>query len=254
MRQKIRRILIFIALLLFPVTLNYLSPYVSINAAFDGLIAGSVVVFALQFLSGLFLGRAWCAWLCPVAGLSELCATVNNKPVHVKRLAVIRYTIFGVWFGILIAAFVLAGGVRGADPLYMTENIVSVDEPARFIIYYFVLGLLFVLTLTIGRRGACHCICWMAPFMTAGELVGRALRLPQLSIRSVPADCIDCGRCTGKCPMSIDVANEIKSGGVGSLACIRCGECVDCCPKHALRFELKPRLNSGARAGLDRPL
>ena len=254
MRQKIRRILIFIALLLFPVTLNYMSPYVSVNAAFEGLIAGSVIVFALQFLSGLFLGRAWCAWLCPVAGLSELCATVNNKPVQVKRLAVIRYTIFGVWIGILLAAFLLAGGVRGADPLYMTKNIVSVDEPARFIIYYFVLGLLFVLTLTIGRRGACHSVCWMAPFITAGELIGRALHLPQLTIRSVPSACIDCRRCTEKCPMSIDVAKEIKTGGVISFACIRCGECVDCCPNHVLRFVLKPRIHCGAKTELDRPL
>ena len=72
MRQKVRRIIIFSMFFLFPLTLNYLSPYVSIDGAFSGVIAGSVLVFAFQFLTGIFFGRAWCAWFCPVAGLSEI--------------------------------------------------------------------------------------------------------------------------------------------------------------------------------------
>ena len=34
MRQKIRRILLYVSLALFPVTMNFLSPYVSIDGAF----------------------------------------------------------------------------------------------------------------------------------------------------------------------------------------------------------------------------
>ncbi|SHI18048.1 4Fe-4S binding domain-containing protein [Sporobacter termitidis DSM 10068] len=236
MRQKVRRVIVFTTLFLFPVIFNYLSPYVSLDAAFAGLVAGSVMVFAFLFLSGIFLGRAWCAWFCPVAGLSELGATINDRPVKVNRLAVIRYAIFGVWFAALAAGFILAGGIRGFDPLYLTEHIVSVDEPLKFINYYLVLAILFALTVTVGKRGACHTICWMAPFLTAGELVGRALRLPQLKIRANPSNCVGCGKCTTKCPMSIDVAAEIKTGSVASLACIRCGECIDGCPKRALCY------------------
>lgn len=68
MRQKIRRLIVFISLFLFPVTLNYLSPYVSIDGALSGIVSGSVVVFLVMFISGLFLGRAWCGWVCPIAG------------------------------------------------------------------------------------------------------------------------------------------------------------------------------------------
>ena len=236
MRQKTRRIIIFSMLFLFPLTFNYLSPYVSLDGAFSGLVAGSVLVFAFQFLTGLFFGRAWCGWVCPVGGLSEVGAAVNDRRVNIKRLAVIRYSIFGVWFVMLVTGFVLAGGIRGVDPLHLTEHYISIDVPLKFITYYMVLIILFVVTVAVGRRGACHAICWMAPFLTAGELVGRALRLPQLKIRSTPSACVDCGKCTKRCPMSIDVAAEVKAGGVTSLACIRCGECVDGCPKKALCY------------------
>lgn len=239
MRQKVRRIIIFSMFFLFPLTFNYLSPYVSLNAAFMGLIAGSVIVFAFLFLLGILLGRAWCAWFCPVAGLSEVGAMINDKAVNVKKLAFIRYSIFGIWFAVMVTGFVLAGGIKGFDPLHLTENIVSIDEPYKFINYYMVLIIFVVLTITIGKRGACHSICWMEPFLTAGELVGRALHLPQLKIRSIPSACVNCEKCSKKCPMSIDVSGEIKSGGVKSLTCIRCGECVDGCPKKVLCYSMK---------------
>jgi ferredoxin-type protein NapH len=239
MRQKIRRTIIFISLLLFPVTMNYFSPYVSIDGAFMGIVAGSVVVFILQFLSGIFFSRAWCSWACPVAGLSELCQTINRKPAPVRRLRIIRYSVFAVWFAVLVAGFVTAGGIRGINPLHLTERVISVDEPFKYVMYYLVLFIFFGLTIGIGRRGACHALCWMAPWMTAGTWVGKRLRLPQLRIRTNPSSCIDCQKCNQRCPMSIDVHAQVRSGEVKSLDCIICGECVDSCPHKVFKFQMK---------------
>ena len=236
MRQKIRRILLYVSMFLFPVTMNFLSPYVSIDGAFAGVLSGSALMFLLLFLSGLFFGRAWCGWLCPAGGIAEVAQTVNAKAVNAKRLRVVRYIIFGVWFGVLVTGFILAGGIKGVDPLRLTERYVSVDEPVKYITYYFVLGLIFVLDLALGRRGACHGICWMSPFLNAGQLVGRLLHLPQMRIRAKADACIDCKRCNGKCPMSIDVNAAVKTGSVKSYDCILCGECVDVCPKDVLGY------------------
>ena len=236
MRQKMRKILLYTALFLFPLSMNYLSPYVSIDGAFAGLISGSVIVFGLLFLSGLFFGRAWCGWFCPAGGVAELCQTVNAKPANVKKLRILRYSIFAVWFGVLVTGFVLAGGIKGVDPLHLTERYVSVDEPMKFIMYYFVLAAIFVLDLALGRRGACHGICWMSPFLNAGMLVGRLLHLPQMRIKAKQENCIDCKKCNNKCPMSIDVNAAVKTGSVKSYDCILCGECVDACPKKVLSY------------------
>ncbi len=205
MRQKIRLSLVYLALLLFPVTLNFFSPYASIDAAMTGLVSGSVFVFTGMFLSGLFLGRAWCGWLCPMAGIAEIGAQINKKPANVRGLTIVRYVIFAFWFSILLTFFVLAGGIKGFNPLHLTENFVSVDEPMKFITYYLVLFTFFALNLWLGKRGACHGICWMSPFMVGGRLAGRLVRLPQLRIKSDPAKCTDCKTCDGKCPMGVRV-------------------------------------------------
>ena len=85
-RQRLRRAALLVSLLLFPVILNYLSPYVIIDGASQGIINGSLVMFGLFFLSSLFLGRLWCSWLCPAGGLGEMCFMVNDQPVkNLKR-------------------------------------------------------------------------------------------------------------------------------------------------------------------------
>jgi len=237
MRQKIRKTLLFVSLLLFPLTLNYLSPYVSIDGAMAGVLSGSALLFLLQFVSGLFLGRAWCGWVCPAGGVGEFCQSVNNKPVNIKRLRIVRYSVFAVWFAVLALGFVLAGGIKGVDPLRMTTHGVSVDMPVKFVIYYFVVALILVLDLSLGRRGACHAVCWMAPFLTAGLWLGRKLHLPQLQMRADAEKCIDCKACNKKCPMRIDVYGEARLGGVRSYECILCGECADFCPKGVLSYK-----------------
>ena len=173
MRSRIRNTLTLISLLLFPVILNFLSPYVPIDGAMQGIVAGSLIFFFVLFLSGIVLGRLWCGWGCPVSALSDNCRKVNNRRVNIKKLKIIRLTIFSIWSTLIIVMFILAGGISKVDVFHLTENKVSVDEPWKYITYYMVLVILIVLNMTVGRRGACHSVCWMSPFMHAGAFVGR---------------------------------------------------------------------------------
>lgn len=238
MRQKKRRVIIYISLMLFPITLNFFSPYVSIEGAFQGVISGSVLLFAAMLVTSIFFGRSWCAWLCPMAAVGELGMTINNKSVPVRKLKIIRYSIFTVWFGILATGFILAGGVKQINPLHLTDNGISVDQPFKYVIYYVVLFTFFALNIILGKRGACHSICWMSPFLVAGTKLARGLHLPQLRITSMSEKCIDCKKCDVKCPMSISVSSEVKVGKIKSFDCILCGECVDVCPKNVLQFDI----------------
>lgn len=239
MRQNIRKGIILISLLLFPVTLNYFSPYVSIDGAMIGIISGSLLLFVFMAITAIFFGRAWCAWICPMAGLSEMALGVNSKNPNVTLLKIIRYSIFTVWAGILIIMFITAEGIKGINPLHLTEKVISVDEPIKYIIYYSVLFIFTVLTFTLGKRGACHSICWMSPFLVAGFTLGSILKIPQLRIGTEPSKCVNCGACDKKCPMSINVSSKVQEGYIKTSDCILCGECVDTCKKNALSYSVR---------------
>lgn len=240
-KLKIRRIIAFISLMIFPLTLNYFSPYVSVTAAFDGVIAGSILLFIALLITAIFFRRTWCAYICPVAAISDFSEKINNRNVNRKQLRIVRYTIFTIWFSMLMLGFLLASKLPSINPFYMTEKIISVDEPFKFLTYYAVLFTLIILTLSIGKRGACHSVCWMSPFLVAGAYIGDTLNLPQIRMLSNPSDCIACSKCNKVCPMSIDVMVELKKGTIASYDCINCSECEVVCPKNVLKLGIAQR-------------
>lgn len=239
MKFKTRTVLTLISLLLFPVILNFLSPVVPIFGAMDGVITGSLMLFGAMFVTGMFFGRAWCGWVCPMSALGDLCAKANNKTVNVKKLRAVRYIIFAVWIAVLVTGFILAGGVKKADFLFFTETGISVDMPLKYIMYYLVLAVFIVTNLLVGRRGACHSFCWMAPFLAGGYTAGKLMKLPQLRIKAEADRCMDCGKCTKACPMSLPVSTALQRGSIELSGCILCGECVKSCAKGVLCFGVR---------------
>ena len=71
-RQKIRSILVVVMFALFPLIYYYFSPYLVIMGAIEGIVTGSLIIFAALFVSSLFLGRAFCGWICPAGATQEL--------------------------------------------------------------------------------------------------------------------------------------------------------------------------------------
>lgn len=235
MNQTWRKAVALISLLIFPVTLNFFSPYVSVDGAFQGIVSGSVLLFGVMLVTATFFRRTWCSTICPNATLSDVLEGINAKRVNRVPLRWIRCGIFAVWFGVLVMGFALAGGVIKIDPWHLTESGISVDEPMKYITYFMVLGTLGLVTALVGKRGSCHAICWMSPFLVAGTWIGEKLHLPQYQIHSKPETCIACKRCTTVCPMSLDVHHELLAGKIQSSDCITCGRCVDVCPKAVLK-------------------
>ena len=80
MRQKIRRTMVFVFFLLFPITIWYFSPYLIIQAAQEHIVNGSFIVFTSMFVLSMFLGRAWCGFFCPAGGLQECVQRINDEP------------------------------------------------------------------------------------------------------------------------------------------------------------------------------
>lgn len=125
--RKLRVFLLVSSLLIFPVTLNFMSPVLSLQAAAEGIIAGSLLLFLFMFASAPLIGRLWCGWLCPGGALQDLVAPINGKKPG-RHNDMVKYGIWGIWFGAILY-FLSTRGIEGIAPLYMTETGVSVDEP-----------------------------------------------------------------------------------------------------------------------------
>lgn len=237
-RQQARRLILFISLMLFPIIMNYMSPYLIVNGAFEGILAGSGIIFLSLFLFSLFMGRLFCGWICPMGGLNDILVGVNGRRITSKAAKRIKYIIWGIWFIAILGGFLAAGGLRDVNLLYMNEGIISVDEPFKYITYYFVILLFAIISILAGRRASCHTICWIAPFMIFGKKLSDLLRLPRLKVNKVNDNCTKCKRCNEACPMSIDVAGETEGALGRNDNCILCGMCVDTCPKHCLSYRI----------------
>jgi polyferredoxin len=234
MRKNLRKTLQLLSLLAFPVTMNFFSPYVIVEGASKGVVNGSFLLFGTLLVSALVLGRSFCSWLCPGGCLQDLAAPMRPRPWGGGWRDAVKYVLWAAWLTLIAAVASSAGGYREVSPLFMTWHGVSIHHPAQFVVYFTIVGAFLALALGLGRRAACHSVCWMAPFMVAGRKASNALRLPAVRLAADPTACVQCGACRGSCPMSLDVPAMVARGDTEAAECILCGTCAEGCRRNAL--------------------
>lgn len=245
-RQKVRKLMITVSLLLFPVTLYYFSPALIINAGLQGIINGSFVVFVLMFLGSIPFGRLFCAYICPAGGLQECAFAVNDKIPKQGWRNYIKFVIWSIWIVGVGLCYFHKGEIIAVDFFFETENRISVSSIQSYVIYYGIICLVLIPAVLFGKRVFCHYFCWMAPFMILGIKIRRFLYLPGVHIKVKEKDtCISCGKCSKVCPMSIDVVEQVKNGSIRNTECIQCGACVDSCPGKVLGYGMMERREGG---------
>ncbi len=241
----IRRGVQLFSLLLFPATFYYLSPVISLMGAQAGIVTGSIVVFAILFLTAPFTGRLFCSWLCPGGAIGDVAAVARPRAVRQRRLQWGKYVIWLPWFSGLLALLLGAGGVHAVEPGYATVAGMSVTDVHALIAYLLVAVVFFGLAVAVGRRAPCHTICWIAPFMVFGRALGRNMGIPGVRLVSNREGCVACGRCTAVCPMSLPVETMVSADRIEHHDCILCGECADRCPTNCIRLGWERPKRSG---------
>lgn len=230
MRQHIRKGILAFSALMFPLTFLLLSPFIIVLSAAEGVLNGSAMIFGLLLLFSVVCSRLFCGWLCPGGAVQDYISLSNNRHWNSKLKNSSKYIIWALWFSFIVILWIRNRPLT-ADFLHFYEI-----NMAFIIIYAIVMSVIYLFTLLTGKRGMCHSLCWMAPFMVIGEKLADFLHIPRFRLKAKPDQCVSCGQCSKSCPMGLDIADMVKSGSVDSAECINCLECVDKCPKKAISF------------------
>lgn len=234
-RQRLRLGLVYTSFFIFPATYYYFSPVLPVEAATDGTVNGSLVMFCLLFLSALIFGRGFCGWLCPGAGCLDALIAVRSRKIGGGRL--LKWLVWLPWIATVIFLAYSSGGYKEVDFFYRTTYGFSIGTVLELLIYLFVLGLIVVPALLFGKRAFCHYLCWMAPFMLIGRYLRNRLGYSSLQLQTTSEECSECGVCSKLCPMSLPVQQSVVMQNVEHPDCILCGNCIDNCLKNVLKYQ-----------------
>ncbi|WP_421223288.1 4Fe-4S binding protein [Aeromonas sp. 602293] len=205
--------------------------------------AATVTVLVLS-LSALLLGRAFCAWFCPLGLVGEWLHGLRHRllpgewsPPRWLDLALRtqKFLVLGFLLFIILLAVPAA-----ALPGYFTSPYHQAADMKMGAFFFnltllsgLCLGWVLLLTATF-RQGFCRYLC---PYGAWLALLGL---LTPLRIRRDPARCLrslghDCDKCSRACPSRIAVHQLIA---VRNLECTGCLSCVAACPKRAEALHL----------------
>ena len=231
-----RRFGLFLMLLLLPVTLNYFSPYLIIDGLINKVAAGAFFVWLAMFITSLFFGRAFCAYVCPYGGLQMTMDLVLQKPLkQIPWLRKVRYVLGFIWIGTILIAFISNIGSMKIDFFYLTESFVSVDNIQKLIFYYVIVILLSLMPIFLGKRATCHYLCLMSILNVMGTKIKNAINMPSLRLQADSSKCVGCKQCTKACAMSLKVHEMVKKENMNNNDCILCGECCKACKTVAIK-------------------
>ena len=235
-RQKVRRFLVVGFFLLLPITLNYYSPYLMTSGTAERVASFSLFFWLAVFVTSPLLGRLFCGWACPFNGAQTAWEQVSVRPlVKVRFLSAVKYALWALWVGAVVGIAVATGGWQRVEPLYMTEHFVSIDSAGNLITYYLLL-LLALVPVLLGRRGFCRYLCPFGVWSIVGEKIGHALHVPRVMLLADASKCTGCNSCDKACPMQLPVSTMVAEQHMRTTECFACGSCVDGCKQRAIRW------------------
>ena len=236
-RQKIRKGILLLSFILYPLTYFVMSPDLLLFGASEGVLAGDIMFFAGLLIFSLFGGRLFCGWICPAGALQEYAFAVNNKNAN-NRFNWIKFVPFVPWIAFFFFLIASAGGIKQTGFFYKRAFGISIAGATEWVMYFGTVAIVLILSLASGKRALCHYLCWVSPFMIVGNWIRNKLHYPSVILKTAPARCNDCRACEKVCSMSLPVAELMKAGRINHSECILCGECADVCTRNVIFFSI----------------
>ena len=213
-------------------------PLGALQSALNNLPALPLYVLGTLAVFGALLGRAVCAFLCPIGLLQELLYKIPSPKIPKgrwsRRLSGMKYAVLAVFVigiplytlaarGVVVPGFCKwicpAGTLEGGIGLAAFNEQMRAQLGGLFGWKVAVLAALAAAAVFV-YRPFCRFICPL------GAIYSLFNRIAIFGIRVDEGKCTHCGLCVRSCRMDVKRVNDRE--------CIRCGECMDRCPSGAL--------------------
>lgn len=216
--------------------------YFVLTGRYDPAHPAGLTIFLFAILTGAFLRRGFCAFICPVGLISNAVSAAGRK-LGLERMAprkanaiahILKYVLMS--FFVLTVAFSMSGPALKSF-LLSNYNLTADAHLLRFFLNpsrtaLVVLGALLAVNLVF-RNAWCR---WMCPY---GALLGLFAWAGITQITRSPDACVNCLRCQRACPAHIPIHQKTT---VRTPECLGCARCVDSCStRKALRVTLLGR-------------
>ena len=237
MYQKIRKPIVISTAILFHLLLIFhlfFSPVIIVMASYKGIINASFIAFVLMFLLSLFFGRAYCSWFCPGCGVQEILSFFIKRKSKNSKALYIKYFIFAIWLGAIVTGYI----INGFSKVDMTYGMTDVTIERKIILTTGAILIIVPLTAIFGQFASCKYICWQAPFMIIGTKIRDYFQLRGLRLKTNVNNCTSCKICNKKCPMNLDVLENVKKNKLNDTECILCGNCIDNCKQKVIKYSM----------------
>ncbi len=200
------------------------------SLATDVLIGALLIVL----IYGLFAGRMFCSWVCPVNIVTDTANWLRRKIFTGSRQKLVRVG-RNTRFGIIAVALVLS--VMLSVPAFEMVSPISLIH--RGLIFGFGLGwtmivVIFLWDLLVLPNGFCGHLCPLGGFYSLLN------RFSLVRVRHDHVNCTNCMDCKVICPEKPVLKNiGIESGFINGITCTNCGRCIEVCKDDALEFGIR---------------
>lgn len=202
--------------------------------AFSGALIGAEAVLGLVvvlLIYGVFLGRGYCAFVCPMNLITDLAAFLRRilGMNHTQRkLNLTRKAKYGV-----LALSLVLSAVFATAAFDLISPIAMLQRGVIFGMGFGIFGVLsvFLFDLFFLKNGFCGHIC---PLGATYGLIGR---FSLLRVKHDKDKCVKCMKCVAICPepQVLDIIG-LKSGTIDGLDCMKCARCIEVCGDDALGY------------------
>lgn len=203
------------------------------RANIQKIFSGTMILFFMTIVFALTFRRSFCGNICPFGALQELLGLIFKKKIKVPK-GVDKHLRLGKYFVLILSTLMawitLSLWISPFDPWAAFSHIYKGEELLEeFFIGTIVLAATVVTSLFI-NRAFCKYLC------PAGALYAIVGKLSSLKVVRDSKKCVNCGVCSKKCPMDIEV-DTLENVITGE--CISCNRCVESCPGEGTMITIK---------------